>query len=192
MSRPARGADSINGGALPGAAWGDEAEGNDRQVKAALKPRDRIEEMYAEDLAHSDRQTTIFRRAASHVIAARQGQALYNFLAEHHPANDADRVALVERWSRGDLKARAEVAAALKEAGLNEFCLEAEAVLDSLSTLLVLEQLQSSKVARRDRALAGLAFYRRMQTQGQRPAQPDRDAVASDVLRLREPPSNDH
>ncbi|UPK10272.1 hypothetical protein IVA93_28765 [Bradyrhizobium sp. 155] len=191
MSRPARGADSINGGALPG-AWGDEAEGNDRQVKAALKPRDRIEEMYAEDLAQSDRQTTIFRRAASHVIAARQGQALYNFLAEHHPANDADRVALVERWSRGDLKARAEVAAALKEAGLNEFCLEAEAVLDSLSTLLVLEQLQSSKVARRDRALAGLAFYRRMQTQGQRPAQPDRDAVASDVLRLREPPSNDH
>ncbi|WP_407192917.1 hypothetical protein [Bradyrhizobium sp. STM 3566] len=181
MSKLARGADSINEGALRGA----HPDADDRQVKAALKPRDRIEEMYAEDLAHSDRQTTILQRATSHVIAARQRQALYNFLAEHHEANDADRVALVERWSRGDPKARAEVAAVLNEAGLSEFSLEAEAVLDSLPTLLVLEQLQASKVARRERALAGLAFYRRMQTQGQALSSP-KHAVES-VLRLPEP-----
>jgi hypothetical protein len=173
--------------------WADEFANTYGQVKAALEARDRIEEMFAEDLADSGLQSTKLRRAASQFVATRLLEALDACLAGHQPAmRETARLALVERWSRGDPEAKAAVAAILQAGGLTEFSVEAEAVLHALPTLLELERLQASKITRRDRALAGLAFYRRMQTQGQRPAQPDKDVVASEVLRLREPPSDDH
>ncbi|MGR4929874.1 hypothetical protein ACIPUD_24190 [Bradyrhizobium sp. CAR08] len=105
--------------------------------------------------------------------------------------SDADRVALIERWSGGNPDARAEVAALLEEAGLTELNIEADAMITSLPTLIALEQLQSSKGTRRDKALAGLAFYRRMQAQEQLLARECRKNLAPEALSLRKPPTDE-
>ncbi|SCB08276.1 hypothetical protein GA0061098_1001121 [Bradyrhizobium shewense] len=72
---------------------------------------------------------------------------------------------------------------------MNKSTLEAEAVLDSLPTLIVLEQLQSSKVARRDKALAGLVGYRRFraQEQLQRLMSKNIETVGASVPSLQQP-----
>ena len=82
-----------------------------------------------------------------------------------------------------------EVATLLKENGLSELNIEADAVLSALPTLIMLEQLQSSVAARRDKAIAGLAFYRRMREQAvQQPARENRGHLAPEVLSLTQPP----
>ncbi|WP_143273104.1 hypothetical protein [Bradyrhizobium canariense] len=170
----------------------DEFDETYRQLRTAIKPRDRIEEMYAEDLAHSGLQTATVHRAASQFVAMRWLEALHAHLVRHRPVmSDADRVALIERWSGGNPDARAEVAALLEEAGLTELNIEAEAMIASLPTLIALEQLQSSKGARRDKALAGLAFYRRMQAQEQLLARECRKNLAPEALSLRKPPTDE-
>ncbi|EIG57037.1 hypothetical protein [Bradyrhizobium sp. WSM1253] len=146
----------------------DEFDRNHRQIKAAIRPRDRVEDMYAEDLTDGSLQMPRLRRAASHFLATRQREVLYAQLVQHQPAMcDADHVTLVERWSRGEPDAKAEVAVILQQAGLTEFDIESEAVLNSLPTLIQLEQLQAPKAARRDKALLAIALHRRMQAQDQ-------------------------
>ncbi|RXG83572.1 hypothetical protein [Bradyrhizobium vignae] len=103
----------------------DAFDENRRQIEAAIRPRDRIEQLYAEDFAYSSLQISPLRRAESHFLAARAWEALYAQLVRDQPAMaDGDRVALMERWSRGDPEARGEVAAILKNAGLTELGIE--------------------------------------------------------------------
>jgi hypothetical protein len=154
-------------------------EAEARRFESAVKPRNKIEEMYAKDISSCDWQIERLRRCASGLLSMALPEALFDVLTRRLNALDRDNAQiLVERWRSGDPSARTEVASILEKHGLDDSAIEAEAHLQCLPRLTAIEQLQASLASRRDKALAGIAFCRDMEAQQEAKAALEESAIA--------------
>jgi hypothetical protein len=132
-------------------------------VAKALKPENRIVQIYSDDFAHSSWEAGRYRRASSTIVRMVLPEVVYDILTRQlnllEPMEATD---LVERWRHGDLDAVAQVSSIMKTNGLEEQDIEGEAVRRCLPDLLRMEQLISSAASRRDKALGGIALFREM------------------------------
>ena len=95
-----------------------------------LKPRDKIEQMYVEDLAYHDWKMSERRRIAFAILKAAQTDALFDLLVRQLEACDSAKAQiLVERWAKGDSDAKLEVSKILNMYGLDETAIEADAYI---------------------------------------------------------------
>jgi hypothetical protein len=132
-------------------------------VAKAIKPQNRIEQIYSDDFACSNWEAQRYRRASSSIVRMAIPDVLYDTLTRQLNAREPTQaLLLVEQWCRGDQAARAEVTGILKRHGLEEQDLEAEALRRRLPDLMMTSQLTASAIARRDKALAGAGFFREM------------------------------
>jgi hypothetical protein len=133
-------------------------------VTKALKPQNRIEQIYSDDFAHSNREVQRYRRASSSFVRMVIPEVLYDTLTRELNACDSrEALLLVDGWRRDDSGAKAQVSEILKAHGLSEQALEGEAVRRCLPQLMLVSQLTASAVSRRDKALAGVALVREME-----------------------------
>ena len=88
-------------------------------------------------------------------------EVLYELLFRHNIMQDEQALDLVDRWAKGDPDARREVETSLESHGMTDADIEAEATLRCLPTIHAFDQLQTAASARRDKALAGIVFWRR-------------------------------
>jgi hypothetical protein len=132
-------------------------------VAKALNPESRIVQILSDDFAHSSWEARRYQRALSTIVRMALPEALYDMLTRQLNAREPKEARdLVEQWRRGDVGATAQVSSILKSNGLEQQDIEGEAVRRCLPDLLRLEQLISSAASRRDKSLAGTAFYREM------------------------------
>jgi hypothetical protein len=129
----------------------------------ALKPRDKIEQMYVEDLAYHDWKMSERRRIAFAILKAAQTDALFDLLVRQLEACDSAKAQiLVERWAKGDSDAKLEVSKILNMYGLDETAIEADAYVRCCGKLAVVEQSEAAHASRRAKILPNLAFHREM------------------------------
>jgi hypothetical protein len=133
-----------------------------RSIHASINPRNRIEQMYADDISCSSWQMQRLSRAANAIIKLALPESLFVLLSQQLDVERSHARNLVAAWSNGDPGAKAEVSAILEHHGLDESAIEAGAIIASLPKLAALEQLLASNVSRRDKGLAGIAFWREM------------------------------
>ena len=132
-------------------------------IFAAIKPRDRIEQMYADDISSSDWQRLRLRRSANAIIKLALPESLFVLLSQQLDVERSHAQKLVAAWSNGDPGAKAEVLSILGEHGLDGSAIEAGAIIASLPNLAAIEQLLASNASRRDKGLSGIAFWREME-----------------------------
>jgi hypothetical protein len=129
----------------------------------AIEPRDKIEQMLVEDIAHHNWKISQRRRLAIAIFKAALTDALFDLLTYQLGACDHDDAqTLVRRWAEGEATAKAEVVEILGRYGLDETVIEAEAYQRCHAKLAVVEQSEASHASRRDKVLPNLAFYREM------------------------------
>lgn len=132
-----------------------------RKVKEAINPQNEVENLYAEDCAETSLYKMDLNCAVQRRIVSLMPEALYNLLCRHNITQDEqDLERLVYRWAKGDPDARREVATWLAQYQMTETDIEAEAVLLCLPTIHAVDALQTAASARRDKALAGVVFWR--------------------------------
>lgn len=141
----------------------------------AIKPRNRIEQIYSDEFAHSQWEGLRYRRAVSSFVRMGLPDVLYDIITHQlNACEPKEAVLLVEGWCCGAPGAKAQVSEILKAHGLAEQDIESEAVRRCLPDLIAGSQLIASAVSRRDKALAGAAFFREMEArQNQRIAKND-------------------
>jgi hypothetical protein len=134
------------------------------KIKQAIGPRDMLEAMLADDLAYTNSFALDLGRAASDVVTAALPEALYAILNRYDlgAAGEA-RVSLVQNWLAGDPVARAIAAGLLKQIGLNESSIRADAIATCLPTLIEIESLRSSVSSRQNKAVEDIVLWRRFQ-----------------------------
>jgi hypothetical protein len=135
-----------------------ELEEDRRGIREALKPTNRIAEIYAEQFAHDNWLAKRYRRAQTQIVKGHLPDALYHVLCGLGVRERRDVIDLVERWSRGEPAAKGEVRAILHDHGLEEQDIEGEALRRSMSELGPTDELLTSAAARRDKALPMYAF----------------------------------
>jgi hypothetical protein len=129
----------------------------------AIKPRDKIEQMYVEDISFYNWKTLQRRRSGSAILKEASIDALYDLLTRQLGTMDRSNAQLlVERWAKGDANAKSEVVEILERFGLDETAIEAEAFSRCSDQLAALEKSEASHASRRDKTLPNLAFYREM------------------------------
>jgi hypothetical protein len=129
----------------------------------AIKPRDKIEQMQVEDIAHLHWRILQRRRIAVAIFRAALTDALFDLLTQQLRALDSSKAQiLARRWAEGEATAKAEVVEILGRDGLDETAIEAEAYLRCSRELAAVEQSEALHASRRDKALPNLAFYREM------------------------------
>jgi hypothetical protein len=129
------------------------------KLRAALYPKNRLEELYCDQSDHASNAIERLQRCGPAIINMAMPDALFCILGRL--AVERERaIVLVEEWISGDPTARSEVSTMLQNSGLDESAIEAEAILKCLPTLIALTQLQASQIAIRDKGLSGLAFCR--------------------------------
>jgi hypothetical protein len=134
------------------------------KIKQAISPRDKLEEMMADDLAYTNSFALDLGRAASDVVIAALPDALYAILNKYDLGMAGEeRVCLVQNWVAEDPLARAMVAGLLKQVGLDESRIRADAIAICLPTLSAIEGLRSSASSRRSKAVADIVLWRRFQ-----------------------------
>jgi hypothetical protein len=138
----------------------EEHDDDSRGVTAALRPQNRLEEIYAADFVRANSYSKRMQRASSALIRKNLPDALFDILIRDLACEREEAVDLVDRWCRDDPPAKLQVKAILAGHRLAEHDIEGEALRRSLPELLVMEQLSASTGARRDKALAGFAFTR--------------------------------
>jgi hypothetical protein len=131
-----------------------------RSILAAIKPRNRIEQMYADDISSSDWQMLRLRKSANAIVKLALQESLFVLLTSQFDVERVRAQSLVAAWSSGDPGAKAEVLSMLEEHGLDESAIEAGAIIASLPNLAAVDQLLASNASRRDKGLAGIAFWR--------------------------------
>ena len=137
----------------------DRLETKRDKLRAVLDPKNRLEELYCDQSLHASHAIERLQRCALAMINMAIPDALFGIL--ERLAMERDRaVALVEQWISGDPTARSEVSTMLRNHGLDESAIEAEAFPKCLPTLSALTQLQASQIAIRDKGLSGLVFSR--------------------------------
>jgi hypothetical protein len=133
-------------------------------MKDAIAPRDMLESMIADDLAHTSSFALDLGRAGEDVVTAAMPEALYAILTRYQLGiSDEERVSLVQNWLKEDAIARAMVAGLLKQVGLNESSIRAQAIAMCLPTLSAIENLRSSASNRRNRGVEDIVLWRRFQ-----------------------------
>jgi hypothetical protein len=134
------------------------------KINQAIGPRDKLEEMMADDLAYTNSFALDLGRATSDVVIAALPDALYAILNKYDlGAAGEERVCLVQNWVAEDPLARAMVAGLLKQVGLDEASIRAQAIANCLPILSVIENLRSSAASRRSKAVADIVLWRRFQ-----------------------------
>jgi hypothetical protein len=129
----------------------------------AINPRDRIEQMHVEDLAHHNWKVSQRRRISFAVFRETLIEVLYDLLVNQLGAlKSADASILIDQWAQADVNAKAEVLEILNKHGLDEPAIEAEAFSRCSGKLATIEQSEASHASRRDKTLPNLAFYREM------------------------------
>jgi hypothetical protein len=132
-------------------------------LESAIRPRDKIEEMHLEDIAYHQRKLLERRRFEFAIFKTALSEALFDLLVHRLGAlNTESALILVERWTRGDPAAKAEVHDILQSFGHDETTIEAEAYLRCSTKLTAVQQSEAAHALRRDKALPNLAFYREM------------------------------
>ena len=131
-----------------------------RSISAAIKPRNRIEQMYADDISSSSWQVLRLRRTANAIVNLALPESLFVLLTQQCDVERIRAQSLVAAWSCGNPDAKAEVLSILSEHGLDESAIEAGAIIASLPSLAAIDQLLASNGSRRDKGLAGIAFCR--------------------------------
>jgi hypothetical protein len=129
------------------------------KLRAVLDPKNRLEELYCDQSLHASHAIERLQRCAPAIINMAIPDALFGIMERLAVERDY-AVALVEQWISGDSTARSEVSTLLKNHGLDESAIEAEAFVKCLPTLSALTQLQASQIAIRDKGLSGLVFSR--------------------------------
>jgi hypothetical protein len=138
-------------------------------IRDAINPCDAIEELYADDLADAARVQAKLRDLALRIISMALPQALHELLSgELAQLDPIEVVNLVDGWFRGNPGAQQKVAEMLKRCGLTEEDVSAHALSSVLPIVSAIESFRSLVSARRDKALAGIAFRRQMALQEQR------------------------
>jgi hypothetical protein len=136
-------------------------------VKEETSPTGIIEQIYVADFCHSLWEMYRFRRCKVAIINARFTASLTKLL-EHclaGPAEDAFEKRekaqdLAARWLF-DEDAREEIAEILGRFKLDESSVEADAIRKLCAELELLDRMQTLGEVRRNKALEGLAIYRR-------------------------------
>jgi hypothetical protein len=155
-------------------------------VRRALNPQNKIARIYADDFAYDNLMAKRFRRASLQRVKKHLPDALYDILCDLVRRNRDQITDLVDRWLRNDPNAKSEVSAILQNHGLGEHDVESEAVCRSLPDLGPLDQLLTSAVSRRDKALAMSALAE--QIVAKQNQQTAKDTVANhQALRLAHP-----
>jgi hypothetical protein len=134
-----------------------------RSIHASINPRNRIEQMYADDISCSSWQMQRLSRAANAIIKLALPESLFVLLSQQLDVERSHAQKLVAAWSNGDPGAKAEVLSILGEHGLDESAIEAGAIIASLPNLAAIEQLLASNASRRDKGLSGIAFWREIE-----------------------------
>jgi hypothetical protein len=133
-----------------------------RSINAAIKPRNRIEQMYADDISSADWQMLRLRRSANAIIKLALRESLFVLLRQLD-VECSRAQGLAAACSCGDPGGKAEVSLILEQHGLDESAIEAGAIIASLSSLTAVDQLLTSNASRRDKGLSGIAFCREME-----------------------------
>jgi hypothetical protein len=134
-----------------------------RSISAAVKPRNRIEQMYTDDISCSSWHMLRLRRSANAIIKLAMPESLFKLLSQQLNVELTRTQDLVVAWSNGDPGAKAAVSSILQQHGLDESAIEAGAIIASLPSLAAVEQLLASNATRRDKGLSGIAFCREME-----------------------------
>ena len=163
-------------------------------VEQEIKPRGIIEQIYVHDICDIVWEIRRLRRCKVAIINSAFRTALEHLLSqllEQPDQDDYDEVEEAEALARAwftDQEAKKRVSEILSRFNLDESAIEAEAIRKSSADLELLDRMQSSLEARRDRALGRVAAYRASLAHQLRESA-DRIIDEKDVLQL-EHPSN--
>ena len=140
----------------------DEFQEERRAIRKALGPQNKIAEIYANDFATDTWLANRVRRAQSQTVKRKLPDALFDLLRE---LGELEATELTEGWLRRDPVATGRVNAILKIHGWGEQDIEDDAVRRSLAELSLGEQVVTSSVSRRDKALVMFAFANQIGSQ---------------------------
>src|SRR3954467_13179924 len=79
-----------------------------RAVRKTLKPKNIIEESYADEFAYTVWQAQRLRRASSQRVKKHLGDALYDLLCELNAGGRDKAAILVDQWSRDEPNTKGE------------------------------------------------------------------------------------
>jgi hypothetical protein len=156
-------------------------------LQQALKPRDVIEDLFVADIAAIVSETLRYRRCKAALINTAFRDALRRLMIQFW--KDANETAsfqgcelLAFDWFT-DPKAKRYVAEILGRFDLDETAIEAEAIRSLAPELEVLDRMLSSLEVRRERAIRGIAEYRKNFAERVREVS-DRIIESGPILRL--------
>ncbi len=156
-------------------------------LQQALKPRDVIEDLFVADIAAIVSETLRYRRCKAALINTAFRDALRRLMFQFW--KDANETASLQgcellafEWFT-DPKAKQDVAEILGKFDLDETAIEAEAIRSLAPELEVLDRMLSSLEVRRERAIRGIAEYRKNFAERVREVS-DRIIESGPILRL--------
>jgi hypothetical protein len=159
----------------------DEFQEERRAIRKALRPQNKIAEIYAKDFASDTWLASRMRRAQSQTVKRKFPDALFDLLRELGVC-EVEATELTEGWLRQDPVATVRVNAILKIHGCGEQDIEGDAVRRSLAELILGEQVVTSSVSRRDKALIMFAFANQI---GSQQSQENVKAAVADTRMVR-------
>ena len=136
-----------------------------KSLEQAISPSGFIEHLYVADIAAIVYETVRYRRCKAAMINTALRGALEKLLIQFWKKPDEiapyeESEALAFEWFT-DPKAKQEVAEILGKFNLDEATIEAEAIRSLTPELEVLDRMLRSLEGRRDRAMRGIAEYRK-------------------------------
>jgi hypothetical protein len=136
-----------------------------KSLRQAIRPDGFIEHLYVVDIAAIVAETVRYRRCKAAIINTAIRGALEKLLIQFWKKPDEmapyeESEALAFEWFT-DPKAKQEVAEILGNFKLDESTIEAEAIRGLAPELEVLDRMLRSLEVRRDRAIRGIAEYRK-------------------------------
>jgi hypothetical protein len=121
-------------------------------IRAAVEPKDAIEEFWVRDIAELLWETLRLRRLKAALMRAAAHEGLAKLLTPLVP-NIAERTELVRAWARKDHDAERQVAQLLKKAGLDAGAITAQTLAVKLDTFERVDRLIAQTEARRNAVL---------------------------------------
>lgn len=119
------------------------------RLRADIVPQDVVEEIYIRDAADYWWDVRRQRRIKTRLLESSRASGLWRLMSHLIP-NQQARIKLLADWSRGDAKARDEVATLLREAELDDSAIEAQtfcALIDQVEQLDRLAMLANARFA---------------------------------------------
>lgn len=128
------------------------------RIRAAVEPRDVIEEIWVRDIADNLWETLRLRRLKAKLLHASAHNGLRVLLApliNYRDLNDT-----VQQWAQGDGTTRKFVTATLKNAGLDEEAIYAQTFAAKLDTFEKIDRMIMQTEARRNMVLREVDRHR--------------------------------